>query len=1321
MTRTRRLIITAAFAVLGIALVTAVSGILIFRSDWFREKVRQRIISEAEKATNGRVEAGAFRFDWNTLTAELDDLTIHGTEPAGAEPLLAVKRLVIGLKIISLMERSFDLARIDVVSPRAHLIIRADGGNNIPPPQKFKPQTVLDLKVRRFDLKDGFILLESADGQKKVIPWKARAENLAAQAKYDAANERYDGDLTLAPLHLEYDGLGAVEARVTTRLALEKNLLTLSSASIKTAVSELQLNEIKLQGFNAPVVTGDYHARVALDEADRVFKLTNFQHLGTLDVAGRLRFVSPSDYTVLGAAYGFGLAYGTLRNLSATTNFIATPDKVQLTGMLMKALDGTLAADGEVIALDRFHLKGTVEHLRSNGVVAVAGFAPLPWDGMLSGPFDATGTLSERDFHSLIIKASASVSPTAEGTPVRGSIEALFDSKAATVNFGPSSLVLPQSRADFSGTPSQRVKLKIETRNLNELRAAIPFPAALRDGAVSFEGTVSGPFSDPVLEGHLTATNLDLDKQRIDSLTGEFDATGALLRVRNTSVAWGALQGTVNGSLGLNHWKAGDNSAVTADLQIANGDIAKLLALSGTAASTPFTGTVGANAQVTGTLGDPHATADITIAKGDIYGEPYDLGTAHAEYLNSGAQALNGSIAAGTKRVGVAARFDHAAGPALAGKLTYTLTSNAIPLNQVELLRKREPDIHGTAVVKAEGSVDIAGGRATVLDLNSDVTVTALAVGIRSFGDAHLTTTSRNGLLTARFDSNAIKATIHGEGTMKLSGDYPLNAKVTFSSVKLNAIEAALNPQTLQKDEPFDGDIAGDMMLSGPAAKPELLTAAFNISQLEVRPAPAPGQSPAVQALILRNNGPLRFSLAGSVVRVESARLQGPETNLEVSGTISLNQQAPLDLRVTGNIGLALAHTLNEDLTSAGTLALNATVRGSLDRPDLSGRGELSRGDFHYTDFANGLTNARGSFLFNGNRATIQSFTAETGGGKVSVAGFGTLSAGVLGFRVEAKAREVRIRYPEGVSSLSDADITLTGTSERSQASGTVTIRRISINPKSDAGSILAQSVEPARTSASRTGLAANLNLDIQIETAPDVAFETSVAQSVQADASLRLRGTATNPALLGRVNVTQGEMVVFGNKYTINQGSVSFFNPAKIDPVINVDLETKSRGVDVILTITGPIAKLNVSYRSDPPLQFGDIVALLATGRTPVNTTVAANTGGSQAFQQLGASALIGQAIAAPAPGRLQRFFGVSKIKIDPQLTGVTGTPEARLTWEQQVTPNILFTYVSNVTNTSTQLYRVEWTLGRAWGAILTREENGYVGLDFAYKKRFK
>jgi translocation and assembly module TamB len=98
-----------------------------------------------------------------------------------------------------------------------------------------------------------------------------------------------------------------------------------------------------------------------------------------------------------------------------------------------------------------------------------------------------------------------------------------------------------------------------------------------------------------------------------------------------------------------------------------------------------------------------------------------------------------------------------------------------------------------------------------------------------------------------------------------------------------------------------------------------------------------------------------------------------------------------------------------------------------------------------------------------------------------------------------------------------------------------------------------------------------------------------------------------------------------------------------------------------------------------------------------------------------------LGQAIAKPVAGRLQRFFGVSQLRIDPTLPGVESNPQARVTLEQQVTPEITFTYITNVTNSNPQVVRVEWSFSKQWSAVALREENGLFGLDFFYKRRFK
>ena len=103
-----------------------------------------------------------------------------------------------------------------------------------------------------------------------------------------------------------------------------------------------------------------------------------------------------------------------------------------------------------------------------------------------------------------------------------------------------------------------------------------------------------------------------------------------------------------------------------------------------------------------------------------------------------------------------------------------------------------------------------------------------------------------------------------------------------------------------------------------------------------------------------------------------------------------------------------------------------------------------------------------------------------------------------------------------------------------------------------------------------------------------------------------------------------------------------------------------------------------------------------------------------------LGASALLGQAIASPIAGRLQRFFGVSQIRIDPTLPGVEYNPQARLTLEQQITPDLTFTYITDVTQSNPQVIRMEWAFAKKWSVVALREDNGLFGIDFYFKPRF-
>ncbi len=1111
MSRGLRIALRSLAAIVVVLVLAAMAIFFVARSGWLREEFRKRIIVEAERATGGTVEIGAFKLDWRTLTAELDDLIIHGSEPSGTAPLLAVKRVIVGFKIISLMKREFDVASVSADTPQAHLIVHADGSTNIPSPKtpsngKPAPETILALKIGTFDLTNGLVIADREGAGKQTTPWNARGENLAAHVTYNMAGPRYDGTISIAPLHFAMKGLGPVDAAVTANASMEKNRLTVSTAALTCGDSRVDLSNLVLAGFTNPVTTAQYRARISLADADKILRLANLHHTGTVSMTGDLRYASLDDYNVSGAVQGTGIGYGKVRGVSIRGNLLATPDNIRARSMVISALGGKMTGDAEIRRLNDLQLKGRLEHFDANSLVTLAGEAPLPYDGILSGQFSAGGSLREPTLKGLIASTTLTISPAPSGVPVNGEVEAKYDGRGGTLELGHSWVELPQTRVDVSGVLGRQLDIRAQSQDLNDLAPVlnnVALPVKLMNGSAAFNGTVTGPLANPRIMGHASVQNAIYEGQRIDSLTGDFTAVSTGAIVNNAALAWGGLQTRASGSVGLSGWKTTNNSPVNANVQVSNAEITKLLALA-QQKDVPATGTLNTTAQITGTVGDPHVAANFTVSKGQIYGEPFDSITGRAQYVNGGPQVLTSTVAAGRKRLNLAAQYT---ADKVGDKLTFNVSSNPMAIDQIVAAHKIEPGLTGTAQVRADGVLDIRGKQVTVQSLNGDLNATALALGSRSLGNAHVTAQTTNGTLTAHLDSNAAQASIHGQGTLGLGGKYPVNATLTFSNVTLGAVMPLIRAQAGANESNFDGSVAGEVTVTGQAERPDELRASLNVSQFELHPLSVNGSARNIPNLSVRSDGPITATLANSVIRVNSARFQAPSSQFELAGAINLNDKMPLNLRVQGNVNLGLAEVFDPDLDSSGNLSINSTVRGSFTNPDIEGRAEVVKGDFHYADFANGLNNANGVILFGGTRATIQSLTAESGGGKVDAMGFAAITEGLLAFRLEVKTKDVRVRYPPGVSSVSDAELTLAGTSDRSQVSGTITLRRITINPKSDISSILASAAAPPRTPEARPGPLGNMNLDIELETAPDVAFQTSLAQSLEADANLRIRG----------------------------------------------------------------------------------------------------------------------------------------------------------------------------------------------------------------------
>jgi translocation and assembly module TamB len=177
------------------------------------------------------------------------------------------------------------------------------------------------------------------------------------------------------------------------------------------------------------------------------------------------------------------------------------------------------------------------------------------------------------------------------------------------------------------------------------------------------------------------------------------------------------------------------------------------------------------------------------------------------------------------------------------------------------------------------------------------------------------------------------------------------------------------------------------------------------------------------------------------------------------------------------------------------------------------------------------------------------------------------------------------------------------------------------------------------------------------------------------------------------------------------------FSNPVRIEPVLNLEASARVRDVDITLGFHGPADHLTTTYRSDPPLPTADIIALLAVGRTREEAVL--NQQPAPNLTETASNALLAQAADAIVSSRVQRLFGVSRIKIDPQVGGPENNPNARLTLEQQVSDKVTLTYITNISQSAQQIIQVEVQVNKRVSIVAVRDQNGVVGFDLKIRQR--
>jgi translocation and assembly module TamB len=860
----------------------------------------------------------------------------------------------------------------------------------------------------------------------------------------------------------------------------------------------------------------------------------------------------------------------------------------------------------------------------------------------------------------------------------------------------------------------------IELAGVNALQQSSPGTT----GVVKFDAKASAAIANDSGKTKLTISNVDADvSARALRINGE-DAGSltASAHTLNGNVVYRAASNFAGSDVKIDGSTALSAGYYTkANAAISNLSVSKVLAIANRR-GVPVSGLLSADAQVKGSFDSPDVAATFRLTKANVYQEPIDSLAATIHYNNTLLDIASLDLKSPAGSLRLSGSYVHDAG-AYHGVLAVHVPESELQISKIEHAQSFEPGLTGALRLAADINAQVSdkNGSPELLPtgVKLDLSGKGLRVADHNLGGLTLSAHTANSKVAFQLDSDLVESQIHASGETQLTPAYPIRVNLTFKNVRYENLSPFLDSDSIAPPL-FKALVEGQASLHGSLLHPRALTARLELSALDLHTNPrATPTGVRASAVEFSNQGPILITLDKSVAKIDQMHMRGPHTSLDVSGSIDVaNNTAPLQVSLNATADLGMLQTVSRSFYSSGTIAVNAVVRGAFAHPLLNGKIELHNANINYADAPNGLSNGNGVILLNGTTASIQNLTGESGGGKIVVAGFVGLSPRAVIYNLQARATKVRTRYGQ-VSVTTSADVTLTGNSNRSLLAGSVRVQRIAYSSSSDIGSLLYNASAPPSTTIESSPLLSSMRLDIRIVTASDVRVVTSFVQKLSLTSSLIARGTAAQPGLTGRVVFTDGQLVFFGNTYDVRTGTINFYDPSSISPILDLSLETVAQGVDVVLGVTGPVSDMKLSYRSDPPLTFQQIVQLLATNTTPFDATIASQqpSPAPQSVSQMGESAILGQAVANPIASRVQRVFGLSQFKIDPSIAGSNGQPSARVTLQQKIASNLTFTYITDVTQTNSEIVRVTLDISAKTSVVALRDYNGNVSLELFYK----
>ena len=1303
---------TTGWALTVVALLLAIGvtiGYFYLRSNGFQQYALRRIEEAANQATGGRTQIGSLDFSLSTLTAHLHNVVVRGTERPGDPPLLQVDELTVELKIQSVFRRKFSLSALLIEHPVMHFQVDRRGKNNLPqaPPSDSSSQTdIFDLAVGHFALNHGEVNYND-----KKIPLNADLYDLKTDIRFDSLATRYRGTISYNNGHLQYAGYAPLPHSLHTQFSATRSLFSLESAVMKIGASTASLRA-DITNYAEPTATGDYD--IHIHAQDFSVLSPDVKPGGDISLFGKLDYRNKANQSFLQSVALTGQLAS--EELSAVTSngrlelrrlagtYHLANGTLRAAEIKAGTLGGELRAAVEVKDLDTTpssHINALLHSISLHAVQQAVHGAELKQVavlGSVDGKVDASWTGSPSNIRArsdLTIRAEAKNAASTANIPVDGAIHMIYDGPRNTLTVRQSTLHIPSTTLTADGEVSKRSSLVIHAQadDLHQLvKVASAFtsrtsPPPVIAGSAKLDATVRGSMQNPQISGQLAARDLRVQGSEWKSAQLSVAANPSQLVVSHGALV-NAKRGraSFDATIALRNWSYLPGNSIHANLSAQQVSVTDLQRLANV--QYPISGDLSANLSVKGSQLNPAGSGSINLVNGRAYDEPIQT-------LGLKFEASNGSITSTL----------HAASPAGDAKasLTYTprtkayklsLDAPAIVLQKLHRLQETNKDVKGTLSASASGEGTLDDPR-----LAATIQLPKLEMRQGSIAGLKVETNIANKHAAFTLDSQVEQASVRARGDVDLTGDYEAAASIDTSAIPLEVLLASFSSSV---PEGFQGQTELHATLKGPLKDKTRLEAHITIPTLTA----------SYQQLQIGAAAPIRADYAHSVVTIEPAEIRGTGTSLRVQGSIPLTGSSAPNLTAKGTVDVRILGMLRPDLKSSGTVALDLHASGSPQSPSVQGQVKMQNVSLLTADAPIGVEKLNGILDVSNDRLQISSMTGEVGGGQVSVGGFVVYRPSPQ-FNLALQGSSVRLRYPQGLRTVLDGNLTLSGTLQASSLNGQVLIDSLSFTPDFDLASFSDQFSSNAATPV-QPGFADTIQLAIGVQSKANLSARSSQV-SLEGNVRLRASGTAAHPVVTGRTDLTSGELFYRNNRYQLQRGIITFNDPNQINPNLDVSVKTQVEQYNLTITLRGQFDRLTTSYVSDPPLATADIINLVAFGKT---TSESASSGSQSTDSMIasGAQSAIGSGVSSG----IQKLAGLSSLQINPLLGGSSQNPSAQIALQQRVTRNFLFTFSTDVSQPGNEMVQGEYQINKRWSVSVTRDQVGGVSVDGRLHTKF-